>query len=221
MVANLMESVCGLVTPDFAEKVGVAAGEPADRTRAALLGSVPVIFAALAHTASTPDGASVVFGAVTRAASKRGLAEARESATQGQLFNLFGGRTEGITDELARSAGVRRTSAAGVLGLIAPLVLALLGKEVTSRGLNAGGLTDLLFSHKKAILDNPDTPGGLADALGLARMSDLGGPVAAVGGPTVTAVEAAPASTRSKAETPAHPEETQGSHPQTAALRPP
>ncbi len=190
-MANLMEPVSGLVTADVAEKVAAAAGESPDPTRAALLGSVPALFAALAQLASTPQGASVVFDTVTRAAGKRGLAEAREGGTQGLLFNLFGRRTECITDELASSTGVRRTSAAGILGLMAPLVLALIGKETVSRGLNAGGLRDVLFSHKKAVLDHPNTPNGLAGALGIANLSELGGPAACIAGPTACAVEAA------------------------------
>ena len=70
-----------------------------------------------------------------------------------------------------------------MLALIGPLVLGVLGKEVMSRGMSAGGLTDLLFSHKKAIIDNPSTPPGLAGALGLGGLGELGGAAAAVCGP--------------------------------------
>ena len=55
-------------------------------------------------------------------------------------------------------------------------MLGAVGKEGASRGLSAGGLGDLLFSHKKAIIDNPSTPPRLAGALGLASLGELGGP---------------------------------------------
>ncbi len=186
MTANLMEAVSGLVTPDLVQKAAGASGESPEGTRSSLLGAVPTLFAGLAHGASSPAGAASVFGLVTRAATKP-----KETGGQGLLSSIFGNRAEQVTDALASSSGVRRSSAAGVLALIGPLVLTVLGKEVMSRGLSAGGLTDLLFSHKKAILDNPNVPKGLGDALGVHNLSELGGPAASVAGPTVSTVETA------------------------------
>jgi outer membrane protein OmpA-like peptidoglycan-associated protein len=186
MTANLMEAVSGLVTPDLVQKAAGASGESAEGTRASLLGAVPTLFAGLASTASSPAGAAGVFGLVTRAATKP-----KELGGQGLLTSIFGGHSEQVTDALASTAGVRRSSAGGMLALVGPLVLGVLGKEVMSRGLSAGGLTDLLFSHKKAILDDPHLPKGLGEALGVGNLSELGGPAAAVCGPTVSAVESA------------------------------
>jgi outer membrane protein OmpA-like peptidoglycan-associated protein len=184
MTANLMEAVSGLVTPDLVQKAAGASGESPEGTRASLLGAVPTLFAGLAQGASTPTGAASVFGLVTRAATKP-----KEVGGQGLLSSIFGNRSEAVTDALANSSGVRRSSAGGILALMGPLVLSVLGKEVMSRGLSAGGLTDLLFSHKKAILDNPNLPKGLGDALGVSKLSDLGGPAASVAGPTVSTIE--------------------------------
>ena len=94
-----------------------------------------------------------------------------------------------MTEALANHAGVKSSSASGILALIGPLALGAIGKEVASRGLSAGGLADMLFSHKKSIIDNPNTPKGLAGALGVGNLSELGGSAAAVSGPTVSAVE--------------------------------
>jgi OOP family OmpA-OmpF porin len=184
MTANLMEAVSGLVTPDLVQKAAGASGESAEGTRASLLGAVPTLFAGLASGASSPAGAAGVFGLVTRAATKP-----KELGGQGLLTSIFGGHAEQVTDALANTAGVRRSSAGGMLALIGPLVLSVLGKEVMSRGMSAGGLTDLLFSHKKAILDHPNLPKGLGAALGVGNLSELGGAAAAVCGPTVSAVE--------------------------------
>jgi OOP family OmpA-OmpF porin len=184
MTANLMEAVSGLVTPDLVQKAAGAAGESPEGTKSALLGAVPTMFAGLAHGASTPTGAAGIFGLVTRAATKP-----KEIGGQNLLSSVFGGRAEAVTDALASSSGIRRNSAGGILALIGPLALGVLGKEVMSKGLSAGGLTDTLFGHKKAILDNPNVPKGLASALGIGSLAELGGPAAVVSGPTVSAVE--------------------------------
>jgi outer membrane protein OmpA-like peptidoglycan-associated protein len=184
MTANLMEAVSGLVTPDLVQKAASATGESPEGTRSALLGAVPTLFAGLAHTASSPAGAASVFGLVTRAATRP-----KEIGGPSLLSGIFGGHADSVTDAVAGSAGIRRNSASGILALIGPLALGALGKEVMSKGLSAGGLAETLFGHKKAILDNPDVPKGLAPALGLGNLGELGGTAAAVGGPTVSAVE--------------------------------
>jgi OmpA-OmpF porin, OOP family len=184
MTANLMEAVSGLVTPDLVQKAASATGESNEGTRSALLGAVPTLFAGMAHTASSPAGAASVFGLVTRSATRP-----KEIGGPTLLSSIFGGHTDAVTDAVAGSAGIRRNSASGILALIAPLAVGALGKDVMSKGLSAGGLAATLFGHKKAILDNPNVPNGLAPALGLGNLGELGGSAAAVGGPTVSAVE--------------------------------
>jgi OmpA-OmpF porin, OOP family len=186
MAANLMEAVSGLISPDLVQKAAGASGESPEGTRAALLGAVPTLFAGLAHSASTPSGATGVLALVSRAATKP-----KEAGGQGLLTSVFGARAEGVTDALASHAGVKPAAAAGILALIGPLALGATGKEVAARGLGGGGLAELLFSHKKAILDDPNVPKGLAGALGLGSLGELGGPAAAVSGPTVSTVESA------------------------------
>jgi OmpA-OmpF porin, OOP family len=184
MTANLMEAVSGLVTPDLVQKAASATGESPEGTRSALLGAVPTLFAGLAHTASSPAGAAAVFGLVTRAATRP-----KEIGGPALLSSIFGGHADAVTDAVAGSAGIRRNSASGILALIGPLALGALGKEVMSKGLSAGGLAETLFGHKKAILDNPNVPKGLAPALGIGNLGELGGTAAAVSGPTVSTVE--------------------------------
>jgi outer membrane protein OmpA-like peptidoglycan-associated protein len=184
MNVNLMEAVSGHISPDLVQKAAAASGESNEGTRTALLGAVPSLFAGLAHGASTPAGISGVLALVTKVATKP-----KEIGGQGLLANVFGSRSDHVTEALASHSGVKSSSSAGILALIGPLALGAIGKEVASRGLSAGGLADLLFSHKKSIIDNPNTPKGLAGALGLGNLSELGGSAAAVAGPTVSAVE--------------------------------
>lgn len=184
MALNLMEAVSGHISPDLVQKAASASGESPEGTRTAMLGAVPTLFAGLAHSAATPGGASGVLALVTRAATKP-----KEVGGQALLSGVFGSHSERVTDALASHSGVKPSSAAGILALLGPLALGAIGKESASRGLSAGGLCELLFSHKKAIIDNPYVPKGLAGALGLGSLAEIGGPAAAVAGPTVSTVE--------------------------------
>jgi OOP family OmpA-OmpF porin len=67
-------------------------------------------------------------------------------------------------------------------------VMGVLAKHVSTNGVSAGGLSQLFAGHKQAILDDPNTPPGLAGALGLGSLAGLGGAASQVGQPRVTSV---------------------------------
>jgi outer membrane protein OmpA-like peptidoglycan-associated protein len=189
MDARFMDSVKGMLTPETLGKASEVAGEPPETTRRAAQGAVPTIFAGLAHVASTPAGASGLFAAFGKGGG----------GGEHLMSKVFGDRAGAVGDALAQSSGVSGKSASRVLTFLLPLVAGYLGKHIVSHRLDAGGLSGLLLSQKKAILDDPNTPGGLSGALGLRNLSDLGGGTANVAEPYVSsAVVPAPAEMRQR-----------------------
>ncbi|MGH7584677.1 MAG: OmpA family protein [Gemmatimonadales bacterium] len=82
------------------------------------------------------------------------------------LTSVFGGRTSGVTDLIGRTAGLRPQAASSIMSMIGPLVLAVLGRLVRSRGLDASGLASALLMQREDILRA--APPGLNNVLGLA-----------------------------------------------------
>jgi outer membrane protein OmpA-like peptidoglycan-associated protein len=172
MNASIMDSVRGLLTSDTLGKAADFAGEPPDATRKVAQGAVPTIFAGLAQRASTPEGASTLFGT---------LRESGGAGGAGQLVSkVFGDRLGAVGDALGQSSRVSGRSASRVLTFLMPLVAGILGKHIISNRLDARGLSTLLLGQRKAILDDPNTPRGLSGALGMKSMADLGGAGTAV-----------------------------------------
>lgn len=60
------------------------------------------------------------------------------------LRTVFGGKLDTVVDQLDSASGVKTSSASSLLSLATPLVLGVLGRQVKARGLNAGGLANLL-----------------------------------------------------------------------------
>jgi outer membrane protein OmpA-like peptidoglycan-associated protein len=178
MNPNLMDGVKGMLTSETLGKAAEATGESPESTRRGMLGAVTTVFAGLTQGASTPGGAARLFGAVT----KGGV-----SGTA-LLSTVFGDRSRAVSDALAQGSGVKSGSASHMLSLAFPMVAGMLGKYVLSNRLNASGFSQLLFSHKKAILDDPNAPPGLASALGMGNLSELGGASSGVQEPHVTSV---------------------------------
>ncbi len=104
------------------------------------------------------------------------------------LSAVFGARAEAVGDTIARTSGVGAKSASRLLAMAAPLVMAVLGREIKRGGLDLGGLTALLAGQKDDILRA--APAGLGSLLGLSDIPRVGAGVA------VNAAAARPAARR-------------------------
>ena len=103
------------------------------------------------------------------------------SAGKGILDSLFGGKVAGISDVIARFAGIRADSAASLLAMVAPLVLHALGRARASVGSSPAALTSVLGEQKNFL--SGLLPAGLNSLLGgaglTAAVSGLGASAAA------------------------------------------
>jgi outer membrane protein OmpA-like peptidoglycan-associated protein len=88
---------------------------------------------------------------------------------------LFGGKVNSVVDLITRSSGIKSSSATSLLGMLAPLIMGVLRKETAAEGSSAASLTRLLSDQKSAI--SRFAPAGLASALGVNSLADLGSAV--------------------------------------------
>jgi outer membrane protein OmpA-like peptidoglycan-associated protein len=172
MASDVIDRAKDRVTPEMVDTVAASTGESPENTRRALHGAFPTILAGLGHRASTSEGASSLLstlreGNYAAAAQKAtGGGDKREAIESGQSLasKIFGDRSASASQALATHSGVKSSAAAQILAFAAPIVAGTLGSEVVAGGVS--GLMQVLASHKKAALDHPDTPSGLAGALG-------------------------------------------------------
>src|SRR5262245_16756973 len=177
MAIDLVDLVKGLITPDVIQKAATHVGETSDVTQKALGGIVPTLIGALANTGSTSDGAQQLIrmldagkydgGVLSNVMSLFGGGATTQStlnAGKGILESLFGSRLGGVSDLIARFAGISPNSASSLLALTAPLVMHVLGKQRASLGVSAGSLASLL-SEQKGFLSGL-VPAGVGSLLG-------------------------------------------------------
>jgi OmpA-OmpF porin, OOP family len=177
MAVNLVEMAKGYLTPDIIQKAASFVGESESATQKAMNGIVPTLIAGLANQASTSGGAEKLSrildtgkydgSALNNLGSLFSGGETTQKAiTQGKdtLSSLFGNKTEGLVDQIARFAGLRTGSAASLLALILPLILSLLGRQRATIGQSPSALASLLGEQKgflSALL-----PAGIGSILG-------------------------------------------------------
>jgi OmpA-OmpF porin, OOP family len=205
MSINLLDLAKGALTPDMISKAAGLLGESNDGTAKALSGVLPVVLGGMASSAAKPEGASALLGVLTSGKTDGILGNLggmlgggqqssdMMSMGSGLIGSLFGDKAGGIANLLGSFAGIKSGSASGLMGMIAPVIMGLIGKQLTGAGgggLNVGALTGLLGGQKDHIAAAlpAELKTGLAGIPGVGGM--LSGLLGSAGGAATAAVGA-------------------------------
>lgn len=186
MALNLVELAMNYLTPDVIGKIAGMIGESPASTQKAVGSAIPSLLGGLLNTAtSSPGGASNLLSMLTEGKHDGGILDnlsgllggdagsnALLKTGAGLVNSILGGNTGAVASSIAGASGIQTTSADSLLSLAAPLVMGLIGKQVTSQGLGVSGLLSLLLGQKDTIARL--APAGLGSALGTGNLANLG-----------------------------------------------
>ncbi len=189
MSINLLDLAKGVLTPDMVSKAAGLLGESPEGTTKALSGALPLVLGGMADHATKPDGAAGLLSVLSSGKTDGLLGNLggmlgggqqssdMMSMGSGLIGSMFGDKAGGMANMLGSFAGIKSGAASGLMGMIAPILMGLVGKQLTGAGgggLNVGSLLGLLGGQREHI--NAAMPAGLGSLLG-----GLGGAKAAVG----------------------------------------
>lgn len=155
-----MSSVFDLLAEQFGgDAIGQISrqiGADEDSTSRAISGALPMMMAALTRNAQTPDGASSLFNALKRdhdgsLLDDLGgfLGQAESGPGDAILGHVLGNRRSSVENGLSQMSGLNLGSIGKLLPILAPILLAALGRKRRSRGFDSGGLTDMLNTERR------------------------------------------------------------------------
>jgi len=177
MAANLVDILKGFVTPDVISQASSRLGESESSISKAVSASIPTLLSGMIHKSNDSGVMGSIMNLISDSSSNSGdilsnlsslLSGSGNSsalASGSKLLGLlFENKQSDVTNVIARTSGIKGSSAAFLLGMTASLLLSYFGKSGTS----LSGLTSLLSSRKQTILS--EAPLGLN--LGLGRDMD-------------------------------------------------
>jgi outer membrane protein OmpA-like peptidoglycan-associated protein len=190
MASSLIDVAKGYLTSEVVNRISGALGESPDRMHRAIDAGIPSILAGFVKNASSSglgrmfdmlkqdppelnqtgglDGILGNLGGLLTGGSAESLIKFGQSA----LGALFGGKLSSIVDLIARTSGIKPESVSSLLGMLAPLLMGVIRKEASTHGFSPSSLANLLTSQADSIAKL--APAGLASALGLNSLADLG-----------------------------------------------
>ncbi len=172
MTENLVSAISRFLTPDMIGKMASVSGLDRSTTQSAAGALVPAILNGLADLATKPGGARQIADAIAEqpagmlsnlAQTLGGAGMPAEKGT-GLLSSLLGGGVlNTLVSTLSRFVGIGEGSTRMLMGLLAPVILGVLGREQRAAGLETGGLARMLMGQKDQIA--AAMPVGLSDLL--------------------------------------------------------
>jgi hypothetical protein len=172
MAFNIVSAVARYLTPEVVGKIATASGLNGSVAQGAVNAAVPAILSALTSVVDKPGGTRKLADAVaeqpadllTSLASK--LTGSAQMASQGSslLSSLLGGSTSSVlAATVSKFLGIGEGPMQTVMGLLAPVIMGVVGGQQRAANLDANSLARLLTGQKDQIADA--MPAGLSQAL--------------------------------------------------------
>jgi hypothetical protein len=181
MATDLVATILRFITPDTIAKIATGLGVNRQAVEQAVGAGIPTILSGLIGLASRPEGAqrlsSVLLqqppGMLDEVKNALGGADQASMAEHGSsiLSALLGaGTMKSVAAAITDYAGIKEGAGKSILGLLAPMVLGVLGQQQRVSGLDASGLANLLTSQKDSVAKA--LPRGFAEQLSGSRILD-------------------------------------------------
>ncbi|MFT3902711.1 MAG: OmpA family protein [Niabella sp.] len=182
MSINIVDLVKNYVSPDLISKAGSFLGESEGGISKAVSGLIPSILGGIVSKGSSSEADSQQLLNAAKEANDSGLLGNLSSLLgnndllskgSGWFNSLFGGQSNTIIDTISNFAGIKSSSSSSLIGMVTPLIMALLGKKAQDDNLSASGFSSFLSSQKSSVLSAlPTGLGSIATALGLGSLGN-------------------------------------------------
>ena len=181
---NLIDMLKDQMGSAVMNKAAEYLGESTSNTQSAMGTIMPAILGGVISQASTTDGIKGLMGMFSK--------EDNNSKLLGNMSNLlgdsngfdnilnmggpiikmlFGSKLDGILDLVSGQSGVKKSSVSGLMSMVAPVVMGLLSKKVSSEGLGVSGLANFLMGQAGSVKNA--LPAGFANQLGFSNLGDF------------------------------------------------
>ncbi|MGE5927172.1 MAG: DUF937 domain-containing protein [Gemmatimonadota bacterium] len=186
---SLLEMIQGRLSPEAVQQIGHRIGADPAQTSQAISTALPLLMAAMARNASDPARAQGLARAVEEdhdggllddLSGFLGAPQGRAADGNGILKHVLGGRRDAVEQQLGQGTGLGAAQMARLLPLLAPLVMAALGKAKRQGGLDAGGLAGVLGGEEAQIRQR--APGLMGTLSGLLDRDGDGSAMDEIGG---------------------------------------
>jgi len=174
MSTNLVSIAMQYITPEMIGRIASALGIDRRLVSQAVSAAVPALIGSFAGVASKPGGAATIDAAVRDQGPGvlDNISSMLEQSSPNDLIQagsntlntvLGASSLSSLAGAIGKFSGVSQSTSTSLLGMLAPAVLGVLGKQKQQKGLDASGMARLLGEQKQHVADA--MPAGLRNYL--------------------------------------------------------
>src|SRR5215831_5574371 len=173
MATNLVSYIMQFLSPELIGRIAGVLGLDRNDTQTGVAAAVPALLAALGSVAARPGGAQNLVDTIEQQSSVAenfgGMIATVDPSSfvdkgSSLLMSLLGSQDQSaLAGAIGSFASVGHSGGRSLLGMLTPLVMGLIGKQVGPR-LDVGSLSNLLASQKEQIAQA--LPRGMSNLLG-------------------------------------------------------
>jgi hypothetical protein len=168
-MSQLMDVVSRQLTGDVIGRMGREIGADEPSTERAVAAALPLLLGSLAKNAGDPEGARALESALRRDHDGALLNDliggltAPGTQTDGAriLGHMFGQREPAVRTGVGRASGLDSAQVVRLMSMLAPIVMAALGRLRKQEELDAGGLANRLERERADMVGRDSALGGL------------------------------------------------------------
>ena len=152
---SLQNQISGPAMAAIAGKLGV----PPEQAQSAVATALPLLLGALGRNASQPQGAQDLHRALgedhagldTDSVTQQAISGTNPGLGTSILGHIFGSQQPAASQGLGQATGLGSAGAQQLLGILAPIVMAHMGQQVSQGGMDATGLGQVLGQETQRI----------------------------------------------------------------------
>ncbi len=179
MAINLLDLVKGQLNETVVGKMSQIVGAKHSETTSAIDTVLPALLGAVVNKGSDKSGAGSLLNMINTGKHDGGMfdnlagllgntgkADAMMGVGKSLVSSLLGNRQSSILDLVTNGTSLGRNSSSSLMNMLAPMVMGMIGKQVSKNGLDARGLMKMLGGQRSIV--EKALPAGFSSALGLA-----------------------------------------------------
>ena len=153
---NLLDTTQSFLTPDFINKFSRALGQPAEKVQNGLRSVIPTFLMGLVNKGSSEEGAETI----VNLAQKDGVDSLPMETLndthylvkgEDALRGIFGSDLKSVASNLGNSTGLGSGHITKMMGMMAPILMGVLGRKIKNENLNANGMMKFLGEQRKVL----------------------------------------------------------------------
>jgi hypothetical protein len=155
---SILDALSARLDEGALSRLSTRLGADEGNTSKAIAAAVPLLLGALAKNASEGDGAQQLHQALVRDHDGSALDDPAAVADDGRirdgdaiLGHVLGDRRAIAEQGISRASGLDLSKVGPLLAMLAPLVMGALGRARTERGLDPGGLGQVLGEEREEL----------------------------------------------------------------------